>query len=89
MAPVPLNTVCFRFNPGNLEGTSLDKLNEELMHILNSTGKLYITHTRLKGNISLRLVAGQANVQKSHVERAWALIQENAEMLYQKDYKGR
>lgn len=88
MAPVPLNTVCFRFNPGNLEGAPLDKLNEELMHILNSTGKLYITHTRLKGNISLRLVAGQANVQKSHVERAWALIQENAEMLYRKDYKG-
>ncbi len=74
LAPVPLNTVCFRFNPGNMKEEELSAINDRIMHALNDSGNLYLTHTVLNGKFALRLVAGQTNVEKSHVEKAWEAI---------------
>ncbi len=77
LAPVPLNTICFRYNPPTIDANEeLNQLNEELLHRLNSIGKLYMTHTKLDGKYTLRLVTGQTNVQERHVNQAWNLIQE-------------
>ncbi len=82
LAPVPLNTICFRYNPPNIDDNDeLNRLNEELMHRLNRTGKLYMTHTKLNGKYTLRLVTGQTNVQEKHVNRAWTLIQEQTQVF--------
>lgn len=75
MAPVPFATVCFRFKPEGVTDTeTLNRLNMELMEALNGSGTLYLTHTKLNGRVTLRLVIGQTNMEKSHVERAWKLI---------------
>ena len=81
MAPAPLNTVAFRFNPGGSTSEKLNRLNELLNHRLNDSGKLYLTHTRLKGNYVLRMVTSQTNVSIIHVRNAWKLIAEEAEKL--------
>ena len=75
MAPVPLNTVCFRFHPLGLndEG-SLNRLNKKLLQELNNTGKLYLTHTKVNGKYTLRMVTAQTNVTENHVLNAWKTI---------------
>ncbi len=77
MAPVALNTICLRYHPsGTNDPAQLDKINENLMHQLNESGKVYFTHTRLNGNFVIRFVIGQTNVTEKHIENAWNLIQE-------------
>jgi aromatic-L-amino-acid/L-tryptophan decarboxylase len=73
-APAPLNLVCFRHRGG-------DSSNEELMNRLNSSGDLYLTHTRLDGRFTLRLCVGQTNTTERHVEQAWKRIQQEADKL--------
>ncbi len=81
MAPVPLNTVCFRYNPGGQEEKALDKKNIALLEQLNSSGKVYFTHTRVHGKYTLRFMIGQTHTRKSHVEKAWELIREYSRKL--------
>jgi aromatic-L-amino-acid decarboxylase len=73
-APAPLNLVCFRHRAG-------DRANQELMDRLNRSGKLYLSHTRLDGRLTLRMCIGQTNTEARHVEEAWRLIQETARDL--------
>jgi aromatic-L-amino-acid/L-tryptophan decarboxylase len=73
-APTPLNLVCFRHRGG-------DEVNQKLMDRLNSSGDLYLTHTRLNDRMTLRFCIGQTNTEQRHVERAWKRIQEEASKL--------
>jgi len=82
LAPVPLNTICFRFTKG--APTSLDALNEKIMHEVNATGKLFFTQTRVKDKFALRLAFGNTNLATHHVEHAWQLIQETAKQIREK-----
>lgn len=68
-APTPLNLVCFRHRSG-------DETNERILDRLNSSGRLYLTHTKLDGKMTLRLSVAQTNVERRHVETAWKLIRE-------------
>jgi len=70
-APVPLNLVCFRHKGG-------DAVNQKIMEPLNTSGDLYLTHTKLEGKFTLRVCVGQTNTEERHVERAWKRIQEEA-----------
>ncbi|MCH2126005.1 MAG: pyridoxal-dependent decarboxylase [Pirellulaceae bacterium] len=71
-APRNLNLVCFRLKDG-------DRQTEELLHRLNTSGMIYLTHTRLNDKFTLRLSIGQTETQRQHVERAWKLIQQTAD----------
>jgi len=81
LAPVTINVVCFRFRPGGLDEEELNKINEELNHRLNDTGKIYLSHTVINGIYTLRMVTGQTNVKMEHVERAWDLIRKTARAI--------
>ena len=82
LAPCVLNLVCFRFHPpGVTDPARLDTLNAELLERLNATGKLYMTHTKLNGATTLRLVVGQTRVEQRHVNAAWSLITDTARSL--------
>lgn len=71
VAPAPLNLVCFRHRSG-------DAVNQQIMGQLNRSGDLYLTHTKLDGKLTLRLVVGQTHTRAVHVAAAWARIQEAA-----------
>ncbi len=79
MAPVPLSLVCFRYRPSCITGTeNLNNVNEELLGKLNATGKIFLTHTKLKGQYTLRLSIAGTLTSMEHVENAWKLIQSTA-----------
>ncbi len=81
LTPRTLNLVCFRFHPSEINNEAeLNELNETLLHKVNATGKMFMTHTKLNGKYTLRMVIGQTNVNKSHVDKAWKLIRETAKM---------
>ena len=73
-APLHLNLVCFRHRDG-------DEVNAELLERLNSSGKLYLTHTKLNDRTVLRMSIGQARTELRHVEAAWEQIRAAADML--------
>jgi aromatic-L-amino-acid decarboxylase len=81
VAPVIISVVCFRYNPAGYNHDQINALNEKLNHQLNDTGKLYLTHTVLNGNYTLRMVTAQTNVTLGHVENAWNLIKDTARSL--------
>ena len=75
LAPVPLNVLCFRYAPaGVTDPDALDALNARLLETLNHSGLLYLSHTRLAGRFTLRLVVGQTYVRQRHVDEAWERI---------------
>ena len=49
-----------------------------LLHALNKTGKIYISHTRLKGRYALRFMIAQTNTECENVEEAWQLLLEKS-----------
>jgi aromatic-L-amino-acid/L-tryptophan decarboxylase len=81
MAPVPFSTVCFRYNPGNKTEDELNKLNEKLLEAINSSGKIFLSHTKLNGKFVIRLTIGSIRHERGHIEEAWKLIKECSEKL--------
>jgi aromatic-L-amino-acid decarboxylase len=83
IAPMTLNVVCFRYHPRDKDDEDeLNKLNEQLLHRVNASGEMYISHTKLSGKYTLRMVIAQTDVEKKHVEKAWKVIQKKAEELF-------
>ena len=54
LAPVSLNIVCFRFNPGGLDNKALNELNQELLIRLHESGIAAPSYTTLQGKYCLR-----------------------------------
>ena len=82
LAPAPLNLLCFRYAPRTItDPAERDALNARLLDSLNRSGHLFLSHTRLDGKYTLRLVIGQTNVQQRHVDDAWARIVATARAL--------
>ncbi len=82
LAPLSLNLLCFRFHPkgvNNLE--KLNAINERLLEAVNATGKIYITHTKLNGVYTLRMVIAQTQVTQADVDSAWNLILATARQI--------
>ncbi|KAL0435537.1 UNVERIFIED_CONTAM: Tyrosine decarboxylase 1 [Sesamum radiatum] len=74
--------VCFRLLPtdqNNLE--SANRLNRELLDAVNSTGKLFISHTVLSNKYVLRFAVGAPLTEERHVVAAWTTLQEKASEL--------
>lgn len=81
LAPVPFSTVCFRFNPGNKSEEELNRLNEKLLEDINSSGKIFLSHTKLKSKFTIRLTIGSIRHEKRHIEEAWVIIKSAAKRL--------
>ncbi len=82
LAPVTLNTLCFRYHPSNIsDEIKLNQLNSKLLEMINRSGELFMTHTRLNDTFTLRMVIGNTRVNREHVNRAWELIEDCASEL--------
>ncbi|MDP6155723.1 MAG: pyridoxal-dependent decarboxylase [Candidatus Thermoplasmatota archaeon] len=73
MAPVELSLVCFRLNNGGNE-SDLNLINEEFLARINQSGKVFLTHTTLKGKYVLRMAIGSRTTGQKQVREAWELI---------------
>ncbi|XP_065875577.1 tryptophan decarboxylase TDC1-like [Euphorbia lathyris] len=71
--------VCFQLK-GNKPGQK-EMLNRKLLEWVNSTGRLYMTHTKVGGEYVLRFAVGATLTEERHVVAAWNLIIEAADAL--------
>jgi len=80
LAPVPFSVVCFRWKPAHAHVTEpqLDAANEHIIDAVNQSGEVFMSHTRLKGVLALRIAIGHLQTTERHVRRAWDLIVEQA-----------
>ncbi len=81
-APVPFSTVVFRwiggearFAEGSDEG-DLDRVNMAIMEAANATGRVFLSHTVLRGRTYLRLSVGNLRTEAEHMERSWGILSE-------------
>ncbi|WP_339815174.1 pyridoxal-dependent decarboxylase [uncultured Imperialibacter sp.] len=80
--PRSLNVVVFRFKPvneNNLE--KLNQLNELLIKTLNTSGKVFLSHTKVKGIYCIRMVLGNTSLEQRHVDEVWAWITDASKSL--------
>jgi aromatic-L-amino-acid/L-tryptophan decarboxylase len=82
MASRLFSVVCFRYHRAGIDDPgSLNQLNEKLLNAINTSGKGYLSHTRLNGNYVIRMSIAQTTVEKRHVEGIWELISQLAANL--------
>jgi aromatic-L-amino-acid decarboxylase len=83
LAPVTMGVVCFRARAfgGRMKETvsdeELDALNERLLSRVNATGAAYLTHTRLRGRLALRIAVGNVLTTEKHLAQAWELVRQH------------
>lgn len=73
-APVSFSLVCFRYRGENA-------FNEQLVAQVNATGKVFISHTVLKGRFVLRFAIGNFQTTEQDIREAWSVIRETARQL--------
>ncbi len=74
--------VCFRLNPFSWAGSGYTELlNRKLLEWVNSTGRVYMTHTIVGGIYILRFAVGATLTEDHHVAAAWKLIKEGADAI--------
>jgi len=80
LSPRYFSLLCFRYHPRNQKLTEerLNELNAAIVARLNDSGKMFLTHTKLNGQYTIRLCIAQTNVAERHVQEAWAQIKEVA-----------
>jgi len=74
VAPVPLTLICFRHKKG-------DDFNQKLLNRMNESGKMYMTHTILKGQYVIRFSIGTATTNLDHLKSTWNFIEKYASEL--------
>ncbi len=80
LAPVPMGVVCFRARAsteaadGSGPHKEADELNERLLSRVNATGATYLTHTRLRGRLALRVAVGNVLTRERHLAQTWELV---------------
>ena len=87
LAPVTMAVVCFRVGPPVAGSTraaadeELSGLNRRLVEAVNRTGEAYLTHTTLKGHVSMRLAVGNVLTTERHLTTVYDLIKREAAHL--------
>ncbi|MCP5064064.1 MAG: amino acid decarboxylase, partial [Ignavibacteriae bacterium] len=85
LAPTPFSAVCFRGVPNsNMSEKELDDFNKTLMDQINDSGKLYLSHTKLNGKFTIRLVVSGIRTTEINLDNAWTLIKEKFDLLITK-----
>ncbi len=74
-APVKMAVVCFRYEPEGTDEETCDRLNEAIVAAVNAGGRAYLTQTRLRGRVVMRVGIGNLQTTEEHVARAWDLVQ--------------
>ena len=78
LAPVPLQTLCVRYEPEGLAGEALDRHTQGWADRINRSGAAYLTPATLDGRWMVRVSIGALGTELRHVEALWQLMQKEA-----------
>ncbi|MFP3966701.1 aminotransferase class V-fold PLP-dependent enzyme [Actinomadura fulvescens] len=70
--------VCFRPRWKGLPDAEADAATLAVMERLNASGDLYLTHTRARGHVLLRLAIGGPATGDQHVRNAWERVRQES-----------
>lgn len=76
VTPLFLNMVCLRALQPDRSLEELNDYNQQWLGNINNSGKAYLTHTKVDGKYTIRVVLGQTYLQKKHVEELWTWMLE-------------
>lgn len=80
-APVELSTVVFRYNPPGIDPGAADAANAKLLRLVNESGEVFLSGTKVNGVQVLRLAVGNLRTTERHVLRAMELLEQTAKTL--------
>jgi glutamate/tyrosine decarboxylase-like PLP-dependent enzyme len=84
LAPISLDIVCFRFNPGGLDNKTLNALNKEILMQLQERGIAAPSYTTLHGQYCLRIaIANHRSKQDDFDALAKEVVQLGQELIDQ------
>jgi glutamate/tyrosine decarboxylase-like PLP-dependent enzyme len=66
-------------SPTPATGEALDELNSEIVQRINSSGRAYLTQTKLRGRTVVRIGLGNVLTTEEHLRNGWDIIRETAE----------
>jgi aromatic-L-amino-acid decarboxylase len=81
MAPVPFSVVCLRARFPGLDAEGEDHRNEQLLEAVNAAGPVFLSHTRVRGRVALRIAVGNLRSTRETLAQAWQLVREEAARL--------
>jgi len=90
-----MGVVCFRFTgaaaPSPRPGTAargragstdrIDEINSDIVERINTSGRAYLTQTKLRGRTVMRIGLGNVLTTEEHLRKGWEIIQETADAL--------
>jgi aromatic-L-amino-acid decarboxylase len=77
LAPVELSICCFRYVPPHLrEDSDLDKLNEQIMGLVQASGQAYLSNATVNGQFALRACITNFRTTKADIERTLEVVRE-------------
>ena len=79
LAPVPLQTLCVRHEPTDLDSDALDCHTREWADRVNRSGAAYLTPAVLDGRWMVRVSIGAEKTERAHVESLWKTMRLEAE----------
>jgi aromatic-L-amino-acid/L-tryptophan decarboxylase len=83
LAPVELSICCFRYVPRELAGNDekLNKLNEEIMSVVQKGGRAYLSNATVNGKFALRACITNFRTTKADVDQTIDVVRDAAKTL--------
>jgi len=75
LAPCRFSVVCFRVRPRDVDDeVELEGLNAAVLERVNASGRVFLSHSKLKGRYCLRVAIGNLGTDAARVGEALALV---------------
>lgn len=78
LAPVDLQTVCVRHEPGGMTGEGLDRHTLDWAEAINASGRAFVSPSQLDGRWMVRVSIGAEATERADVAAVWELMKESA-----------
>ncbi len=76
LAPVSLQTVCVRYDPGSMSDAELDDFTLRWARAINDSGDAFVSPSVLEGRWMVRVSVGVEGTERRDVARLWSLMNE-------------
>jgi aromatic-L-amino-acid decarboxylase len=77
-APQQMAVVCFRFVNPALGEDACDRANSSIVERVNASGDAYLTYTRVRNRVCMRIGVGNILTTEAHLRHAWRRILEES-----------